>query len=460
MANQAKTNTRFEVGQKVTVTIKRLGINGEGIAYVDRSVLFVEHALPDEVVEVKITKVEKNYANAKVVNMIKKSPDRIKPDCPVYEQCGGCQLLHYSYSGQLQAKKEIVIEAFQKYTKLKHPPVRNTIGMDKPWSYRNKAQMQVGIQNGKVITGLYSAGSHKLVDLSECPIQHPEINRIIQVTRDILAELEIPIYNERMRKGVVRTIVARVSFATGEQQLTLVTRTQELPRVKELLIELRTRLPKLTGISQNINASKTSLIFGPETRLLWGKEKIQERLGDLQFSLSPRAFFQLNPEQTYKLYNVVKEAAGLTGKERVVDAYCGVGTIGLWLAPDAKEVRGIEVIEEAVINARENARIAGFDHVHFDVGSAESLLPRWVKQGFTPDVVVVDPPRTGLHKQLMDAVIASRAKRLVYVSCNPSTLAKDCDYLMKQGYSIEWIQPLDMFPHTAHVECVVLITKL
>lgn len=454
---QSKSNTAFKVGENITVTIKKLGINGEGVGYVDRQVIFIEGALPDEVVLARVTKVERSFAYGKVVKVLTTSPHRITPICPVYEECGGCQLQHFSYGAQLLAKQELVIEAFHRYTKLKKPPVRNTIGMENPWSYRNKAQFQVGVNKGKVITGLYSTGSHRLIDLSGCPIQHPELNRIVQVVRDILEELNIPIYNERARKGVIRTIVARVSFETGESQLTLVTYTPELPRLKELIIELRTRLPQLTGISQNINKAKTSLIFGDETRVLWGREKIAEQLSGLEFSLSPRAFFQLNPEQTIKLYNVVKEAAALTGKEKVVDAYCGVGTIGMWLAPNALEVRGVEVIEEAVVDARENARIAGFDHVHFETGTAESILPRWVKQGFTPDVVVVDPPRTGLHKQLMDAILSVKAKRLVYVSCNPSTLAKDCDYLMKQGYKVEWIQPVDMFPHTAHVECVVLL---
>lgn len=459
MSKHMKSNTTFFVGQNVNVTIKRLGINGEGVGHVDRQVIFVEGALPDEVVQVKVTKVEKNFAHGMITKIITASPYRIKPACPVYEQCGGCQLQHLSYEGQLLAKQELVIETFNRYTKLKNPPVRKTIGMENPWSYRNKAQFQVGVNKGKVITGLYSIGSHRLIDLTGCPIQHPELNRIVQVARDVVEELQIPIYNERGRKGVVRTIVARVSFETGESQLTFVTRTTELPRVKELIIELRTRLPQLTGISQNINVAKTSLVFGDETRQLWGKEKIVEHLGDIQFSLSPRAFFQLNSEQTIKLYNVVKEAAALTGKEKVVDAYCGVGTISLWLASDAKEVRGVEVIEEAVLDARENAKIAGYDHVHFETGTAESILPRWVKQGFTPDVVVVDPPRTGLHKQLMDAIISVKAKRFVYVSCNPSTLAKDCDYLMKQGYKVEWIQPVDMFPHTVHVEAVIRLER-
>lgn len=458
--NEKKSNTKFQVGEILTVSIKRIGINGEGVGYYNRQVIFIPNALPDEKVVAKVVKVERNFAYGSLLKVVEPSPYRVVPPCPVYAECGGCQLQHFSYEGQLKAKRDLVIEAFQRYTSLKHPPVREAIGMENPWSYRNKAQFQVGIDQGKVVTGLYSAGSHRLVDLTGCPIQHPQVNEIIQITRDVLEELEIPIYNERKRTGLVRTIVARASFETGESQLTLVTRAEELPRLKELILELRTRLPQLVGISQNINRSKTSLIFGDETRLLWGKEKIKERLGEVEFSLSPRAFFQLNPEQTVKLYNLVKEAAALTGKERVVDAYCGVGTIGLWLAPDAKEVRGMEIIEEAVQDARENARLAGYKHVHFEVGKAEVLLPRWAKEGFKADVVVVDPPRTGLDKYLMDAIIKVKPSRMVYVSCNPSTLAKDCDYLMKQGFVIKWIQPIDMFPQTSHVECVTLMSRV
>lgn len=455
MSKTTGTMTDFKVGQVITVTVKRLGINGEGVGYYKRQVIFIPGALPNEVVVAKVTRVERNFAYGELVEIKEVSPHRQKPPCPVYEECGGCQLQHLSYKGQLEVKREIVVEAFKRYTNLANPHVRETVGMENPWSYRNKAQFQLGMEKGRIITGLYSANTHRLVDLSGCPIQHPKVNEIIQVARYVIEQLGIPVYNERKRTGLIRTLVARVSFETGESQLTIVTRTPELPKAKELILELRYRLPSLTGISQNINPSKTSLVFGPETRLLWGAEKIKERLGDTDYLLSPRAFFQLNPEQTVKLYRLVREAAQLSGQEKVIDAYCGVGTIALWLAPHAKEVRGIEIIEEAVIDARENAKLAGFMHVRFTTGKAEEIMPRWVKEGFIPDVVVVDPPRTGLDRRLMDAIAKVQPKRLVYVSCNPSTLAKDCDFLMKKGFHVDWIQPVDMFPQTAHVECIV-----
>lgn len=449
----------MKIGQVIMVTIKRLGINGEGVGYYKKKVVFIEGALPGEVAVAEVKKVEKNLAYAELIRVKEKSPHRAQPTCPVYKECGGCQLQHLSYEGQLLAKRDMVTEAFNRYFKVdKQPEIRNTLGMEHPWSYRNKAQLQVGLANGKVVTGLFVAGTHQLIDISDCPIQHPLTNQIVRTTRDVLEQLGIPVYNERKRTGVVRTVVARVGFQTEDAQLTLVTMTEDIPKVKELILELRHRMPFVRSIMQNINEKKTSLIFGDKTKVLWGDATIDEKLGEVKFSLSPRAFFQLNPEQTVKLYTAVKEAAGLTGTELLVDAYCGVGTIGLWLAPEAGEVRGIEIIPEAVEDAMHNAQQSGITNAKFYAGKAEQLLPQWVKQGLKPDVVVVDPPRTGCDEQLLNTLIAVKPKKIVYVSCNPSTLAKDCDRLGKE-YRIEWIQPVDMFPQTSHVESVTLMVK-
>lgn len=449
---------QMKVGQVIIVTIKRLGINGEGVGYYKKKVVFIDGALPGEVVVAEVKRVEKNLSYAELIRVKEKSEHRIKPECPVYKECGGCQVQHMSYAGQLEAKKEMVAEAFNRYFRSAPAPfIRDTVGMDHPWSYRNKAQLQVGYANGKLVTGLYAAGTHQLIDISDCPIQHPATNKIVQATRNVLEKLQIPAYNERKRTGVIRTIVARMGFETEDAQLTLVTATEEIPRQKELIMELRHQMPFLKSIMQNINNKKTSLIFGDQTKCLWGEAAIDEKLGEVKFSLSPRAFFQLNPEQTVKLYNYVKEAAGLSGQELLVDAYCGVGTIGLWLAPHAKEVRGIEIIPEAVEDAKQNAKLSGIGNASFFVGKAEKLLPQWVKEGLKPDVVVVDPPRTGCDEQLLHSLLAVKPKKMVYVSCNPSTLAKDCDVLRKE-YKIEWIQPVDMFPQTSHVECVTFMT--
>jgi len=328
--------------------------------------------------------------------------------------------------------------------------------MDAPWGYRNKAQFQVGKKDGLIIAGLYKTGSHELIDLRDCQVQHQATNTIVAKTREVIEKLGIPIYDERKRTGVIRTVVARVAFATGETQLTLVTATPDIPKVKELILELRYQLPELVSIVQNVNNRKTSLVFGEQTKELWGKPSIAEKLGALSFDLSARAFFQLNPEQTVKLYDEVKKAAQLTGEELVLDLYCGTGTIALWLAPFAKEVRGIELIAEAVEDAKQNAAKNYIQNASFYVGKAEVLMPKWAKQGVKPDVVVVDPPRTGLDAALIESLLAVRPQKIVYVSCNPATLAKDCKRLMER-YDVRSIQPVDMFPHTPHVECTVLL---
>lgn len=449
----------MKVGQILTLKIKRLGINGEGIGYYQRQVVFVNGALPSEEVTAAITDIKNNHAVGRIIKIHKASSHRQAEPCALSAKCGGCQLLHMSHEGQMKAKKELVIEAFQKYCGMKNPPVRNVDGMDNPWQYRNKAQLQIGREKGQIAAGLYSLNSRQLVNLSECPVQSQVINKVVKLTVKILGELGIEPYNERKKTGVVRTLVVRNGFATGDVQLTLVTGNKNLPKSEQLVQRLCRDIPELTGISQNINSSRSPLVFGKETVHLWGTEKIRERLGNLEFSLSPRAFFQLNPGQTVKLYNYVVEAAGLTGKEAVVDAYCGVGTIALWLASKAREVRGIEEIPEAIQDAKKNAKNAATQNTTFFVGRAEELLPRWVKTGYKPDVIVVDPPRTGLDRSLMDAAAGVKAKRLVYVSCNPATLAKDCSYLLGNGYKVEWVQPVDMFPHTAHVECVVRIQR-
>lgn len=451
------STAKLQQGQTFPLTIKRLGINGEGVGYFKRQVVFVQGALPGEEVVVEATKIMPKFSEAKVKKIRKASPFRVKAPCPIYEQCGGCQLQHLAYDQQLREKRDIVIQSLERHTKLKieNLDIRPTIGMEDPWNYRNKSQFQIGQQkNGKVIAGLYGIDSHRLVPIQNCMVQHPLTNKVSEEVRNILEELNVPIYDERTQKGIVRTIVTRAGFQSGEVQVVLITTQKEVPRKKQIMAEIQSRLPEVKSLVQNINGNKTSLIFGEKTIHLRGEEVIQETLGDLNFELSARAFFQLNPTQTIKLYDEVKKAANLTGKEKIADAYCGVGTIGLWLADGASEVRGMDTIDAAIIDAQKNADKHGIKNATYVTGTAEHWLPKWVEEGWRPDVVVVDPPRTGCDQKLLNAIKKVKPKKFIYVSCNPSTLAKDIDYLSKD-YKVEYLQPVDMFPHTAHVECVV-----
>jgi 23S rRNA (uracil-5-)-methyltransferase RumA len=457
--NKADTLVHLHEGQVLRLPIRRMGINGEGIGYYRKQVVFVEGAIPGEVVVARVTGVERQFARARLVRVLKPSPHRKTPPCPVYEACGGCQLQHIAYPFQLRLKKELVEEAFFRYTGLRDLPIADTVGMDDPWRYRNKAQLPLKMLGSRVGMGMYSARSHRLIEMGECAVQHPAVNGILETARRVVEELGIPVYDERKHTGSLRHLVGRVGIQTGEAQLVLVSRTPSLPREGELVKRLRACLPQLVSIVLNVNPRRTSAVWGEKSRVLWGSETIDEVLGDRTYSLSAPAFFQLNPEQTVKLYNEVKRAAALTGGETVVDAYCGVGTIGLWVARDAGRVIGMDTVPEAIRDARENARRNGINNVEYHVGRAEELLPRWVREGFRPDVVIVDPPRTGLGKALIDALIRIRVPRLVYVSCNPSTLAKDADRLLKGGYRITRVVPVDMFPQTSHVEAVCSLER-
>jgi 23S rRNA (uracil1939-C5)-methyltransferase len=452
---QKDETVKLELSQTFPLTIKRLGINGEGVGYFKRQVVFVPGALPGEEVVVEATKVHPKFVEAKIKNIRKKSEFRVQPICPVYEECGGCQLQHLDYSQQLKEKRDIVIQSLERHTNLpiNQMDIRETMGMENPWNYRNKSQFQVGQKDGKVLAGLYGINSHNLVHIDQCAVQHSKTNKAIGTVRKVLQKLQIPIYSEKSKKGIIRTVVARVGIQTGELQIVLITAKKELPQKEQIVEEIKKRLPEVKSIMQNINGEKTSLIFGEETVNLGGNDFIQETLGDLSFELSARTFFQLNPEQTVKLYNEVKEAAQLTGMEKVVDAYCGVGTIGLWVADQAAEIRGMDVIPESIEDAKKNAARHGIKHAQYVTGKAEVILPKWANEGWTPDVVIIDPPRTGLDQQLLETLLKVKPKRIVYVSCNPSTLAKDISVLAPL-YKIEYIQPVDMFPQTSHVECV------
>lgn len=446
----------IEMGQKFPLTIKKLGINGEGVGFFKRNVVFVPGALPGEEVTAQVTIVKHNFAQARILKIRKASPHRQTPPCPIFETCGGCQLQHLSYSQQLVEKRDLVLQSLDRYLRGTDIQVRKTIGMDDPWHYRNKSQFQTRKKDGKVMAGLFAEGSQQLLDIEQCLVQHPDTVKITNAAKRIIEELNLSIYDGKSMKGLVRTIAVRTAVKTGEIQLVLITTRKDIPKEKVLVERLSAIDLNLVSIVQNVNTEKTSLVFGETTRTLFGKPTIHEELGELSFDLSARAFFQLNPEQTVKLYDEIKRAAKLTGKESVVDAYCGVGTIGLWLADSAREIRGMDTIPESVADAKANAKKQGHQATYV-TGTAEKWLDTWRKEGYVPDVLTVDPPRTGLADSLLKTILKVKPKRFVYTSCNPSTLAKDLQQLTKI-YRVEYIQPIDMFPQTSQVEAVCLLT--
>lgn len=455
-----ETNHTIQLDQTLNVPIKRLGINGEGIGYFKKTIVFVPGALPSETVTVKVTKVMPRFVEACLIQINKAAADRVTPPCRVYEECGGCQLQHLAYDSQLDFKKDVVKQALAKYKPAGYQqyPLLPTIGMDNPWSYRNKLQFQVRQNdNGLAEAGLYQADSHQLVPIDDCLVQQPATMTTLNKVVALLNKYNVPIYDEQKNSGIVKTIMIRVGIATKEIQLVFITNSPKLPKKQALIAELTEDMPEIVSIMQNIQQQKTSLVMGEETKHLWGKESIEEHLGDLIFDLSPRAFFQLNPEQTAVLYEETRKALDVQPSDTIVDAYCGVGTIGLSLAKKVTRVRGMDTIPAAIEDARRNAERLGVENSRYEVGTAEELLPHWFTNGFRPDGIVVDPPRTGLDDQLIQALLRYPSRKLVYVSCNPSTLARDLVKLTKK-YTVDYLQSVDMFPQTARAEVVAKLT--
>lgn len=455
-------NTQVAVGQTLQLQIKRLGINGEGIGYFKRLIIFVPKALPGEKITAKITQTNPKFAQASLIKVLYKSSDRVTPPCPFYDRCGGCQLQHLAYNKQLDFKQDLLLQALKKYRPkgYQHYQVKPTLGMSEPWYYRNKAQFQLRYnpKTKKAEAGLYEANSHRLVAIDDCPVQEKTTQKVINTVVQLINKYELPIYDERKNSGILKTLMVRIGVKTNEVQLVFITHTKKLLKKNILINEINQRLPEVVSIMQNVQDKKSSQIFGEETIHLWGKETIEEHLNDLTFDLSARAFFQLNPQQTSVLYDEAIKALNITPDETVVDAYCGVGTIGLSVADKAKEVRGMDIIDQAIEDAKRNAQKMGYTNTYYETGTAEKLLPKWLKEGFTPDSIIVDPPRTGLDDKLLQTLVATPPKKLVYISCNVSTLAKDLRKLAKV-FKVEYLQSVDMFPQTARCEVVTKLTR-
>ncbi|WP_123043462.1 23S rRNA (uracil(1939)-C(5))-methyltransferase RlmD [Cohnella candidum] len=466
------------VGQIVESEIIGLTHEGEGVGRYEGYTLFVHGALPGERVRAEVVSVGKSFGKARMKEMLQPSPERRAAPCPIYDSCGGCQLQHLDYPAQLHWKRRHVVDNLVRVGRLpvegekfeiagfsgrssERAPiiVHETIGMADPWRYRNKAQVPIGRGEAGLIGGFFEEGSHDIVDMEACLIQQEENEATVRAVKEAARELGITAYDRVAARGLLRHVVVRHAATTGQRMVVLVTNGRDIPHQDELVGLIRQRVPQVASIVQNVNTFRTPVVFGEHTRTLWGEDVIYDEIGGVRFAISARSFFQVNPEQTERLYQKAVEYAGLTGEETVVDAYCGIGTITLFLARHARRVYGVEIVPEAIDDARRNALINGIGNVEFAVGRAEVVLPRWQREGVSPDVIVVDPPRKGCDSALIATMLELRPARIVYVSCNPSTLARDLRLLEDGGYRTVEVQPVDMFPHTSHVECVGLLER-
>lgn len=439
------------------------GYEGEGIAKIDNKYpIFIEGALKGEKVKVRIVKVNKNFAYGKLMEVLEDSEERVNPLCSIYKRCGGCKLQHASYKAQLDFKWDRVKDCVSKIGKLDPSIVKYPLGMENPWRYRNKVQLPIGLINGEVKIGFFAPRSHDIIDMESCLIQDEIGDKVVKLTREWIEKFNIRPYNvdgEYDEKGIVRHIMIRRGFTTNEVMVVLVTNGEKLPHKEEFVDLMVKNIPGIKSVIQNINSKKTNVILGLESKTLWGEDTISDYIGDFRFNISPLSFFQVNPTQTEVLYGKALEYANLTGNEEVFDAYCGTGTITLFLSQKAKKVYGVEIIPQAIDNAWINAKENKVENVEFFVGESEVVIPDLINKGVKADVVVVDPPRKGCDKKLLDAITNIDAKKIVYVSCDPSTLGRDLKVLEENGYKTLEVQPVDMFPNTAHIENVALLIK-
>lgn len=454
-----KKELPLAAGQEVELLITGVNHHGDGVGRCHGFTVFVPRCIPGEKVWARIAKVNKNFAEAVLLKVITASPGRVSPACPVFAECGGSHLQHMEYSLQLAAKTRQVADTLQRIGKLDDVLVHPALGMEQPWHYRNKAQFQVSRVAGKIKLGFFAEESHQLVPAAQCLLLDKRISAVAVMLEELLNKYSLTVYDRQTRSGLLRHVVVRKGWYSGEVMVVLVTTAAKFPEQNLLAREIRANLPDVISVVRNINNQFKGPVFGNEILLLAGQEIIREQVGDLHFLISPTSFFQVNSQQTVLLYDQVLTYAALNGVETVLDVYCGTGTISLMLAQHAARVIGLEVHRQATEDAAANARLNGMTNVEFITGRAEERLPELVEQGIMPDVVVVDPPRKGVEKQALQAIAGMAPRRIVYVSCDPASLARDLQYLSERGYRPVQVQPVDMFPQTRHVECVVLIVK-
>ena len=444
----------------VTLTIEDMGVDGEGIGHVDGCTLFVKDALIGDVITAKIMKMKKNYGYARLMEILTPSKDRVEPKCAYHKQCGGCQIQALSYEKQLEYKKKKVLNNITRIGGLEKLPEFDLIGMEDPYQYRNKAQFPFGTdKNGEVVTGFYAGRTHSIISNTKCYLGVEENQQILEIILAHLKKYNIPAYDEQIGKGLLRHVLIRKGFTTKELMVCLILNGTRMPEVKELVEEL-VKIPGMTSITINVNTKQTNVIMGQEMRSVWGQDYITDYIGNVKYQISPLSFFQVNPVQTRKLYERALEYADVESGETVWDLYCGIGTISLFLAQRAKQVYGVEIVPQAIEDAKHNATLNGFTNAEFYVGKAEEVLPKkYREEGIKADVIVVDPPRKGCDEALLQTIVQMRPKRVVYVSCDSATLARDLKYLTSEGYEVVAGTVVDQFPHTVHTEAVVKLER-
>lgn len=462
--------------------IQDMGIDGEGIGKVDGITLFVKDAIIGDKILAKVMKMKKNYGYARMMEILEPSPYRIQPKCDFHRQCGGCQLQALDYKKQLEFKENKVrnnlirIGGFENAESLMEP----IIGMEEPYYYRNKAQFPIGRdKEGRIVTGFYASRTHSIIPNRSCHLGVKINQQVLDIVIAFMEKYDIEPYDEKTGMGLVRHVLIRKGFTSGEVMVCLVVNGKKLPYA-EILVEELCKLEGMASITLNVNRKNTNVILGEELILLWGQEYITDSIGEIQYQISPLSFYQVNPEQTEKLYGTALEYAGLTGQETVWDLYCGIGTISLFLAQKARKVNGVEIVPAAIENAKNNAALNGITNAEFFVGKAEEVLPafyerenRKVVSGMAdniqengrtedmlhPDVIVVDPPRKGCDEKCLNTIVKMKPSRVVYVSCDSATLARDLKYLCEHGYELIKVRPVDMFPQTVGIENVALLTR-
>ena len=466
----------MQKNELVKVKIEDIGVGGEGIGKVDGYTLFIKDAIIGDVVEAKVMKAKKNYGYARLMNVLTPSKDRVEEVvCPMARKCGGCQIQEMKYPAQLAFKDSKVRGNLERIgevpgellDQIMHP----VVGMDEegmqPFRYRNKAQFPIGTdKDGRVTAGFYAGRTHSIIGNTDCVLGVEVNEEILNCILDFMEEFEIPAYDEVKHKGLVRHVLLRYGFKTDEIMVCLVINGKTIPHCHDLVGRLR-QIPGMTSITLSSNTAKTNVIMGDTIRLLWGQEFITDYIGEIKYQISPLSFYQVNPVQTEKLYGLALDYAGLTGNETVWDLYCGIGTISLFLAKKAKQVYGVEIVPQAIDDARNNAKINDITNAEFYVGKAEEVLPEYYKEyekthnGETAhaDVIVVDPPRKGCEESLLQTIVDMQPEKVVYVSCDSATLARDVKFLRAKGYELKDVTPVDQFPHTVHVETVVLLSQ-